>query len=269
MARLLPLIKVFGGKTYQTKEIISLMKPHVVYVEGFLGGANILLNKTPKNDIVFDTNFNIINLYEMLVKDTAFYHWVKDTKYSKETFEKARDMIDTHLSTTSLYRMTAYKFLVMNRMSFDGLGKDFSWSDRLRGGQPENVNAWDNLIKRLPELKARFENVSFNNCSFMDSDLAKELLTRMDVTFYLDPPYVHDTRVNKTAYGTNEMSDDDHNKLLTMIVNSKAQVILSGYDNKLYNGYLGKWHRKVYEKSVNCGSKKTKGRRIEVIWYNH
>jgi hypothetical protein len=46
----------------------------------------------------------------------------------------------------------AVRFLVRNRFRRGELGKDFAWSDRLRGGQPGDRNAWETIKEELPRL---------------------------------------------------------------------------------------------------------------------
>lgn len=54
-----------------------------------------------------------------------------------------------------------------------------------------------------------------------------------------------------------------HEILLETLLNHKGMVVLSGYDNELYNSYLKGW-RKEYKSGIATSSKK----RIEVIWMN-
>jgi DNA adenine methylase len=55
--------------------------------------------------------------------------------------------------------------------------------------------------------------------------------------FYLDPPYLHETRVSTADYDF-EMSTDQHVELLEAIDQCAGNVLLSGYPNKLYNESL-------------------------------
>jgi DNA adenine methylase len=56
------------------------------------------------------------------------------------------------------------------------------------------------------------------------------------------------------------MTDEQHEVLISKLLQLKGMVILSGYDNNLYNGLLP-W-RKVYKKAFANGS----GERKEVLW---
>ena len=51
--------------------------------------------------------------------------------------------------------------------------------------------------------------------------------------FYLDPPYVHETRTAKKVYKF-EMSDRDHRELLETIRQVEGKVLLSGYATRYF-----------------------------------
>jgi DNA adenine methylase len=51
--------------------------------------------------------------------------------------------------------------------------------------------------------------------------------------FYCDPPYLHETRTGKSEY-KHEMSEDDHEELVALLLQIKGMCVLSGYDNELY-----------------------------------
>jgi len=57
------------------------------------------------------------------------------------------------------------------------------------------------------------------------------------------------------------MTNDDHNYLLNELVNIKGKVVLSGYDNDLYNNVLLGW-RKVNTALLGDGRKMCN----EVLW---
>lgn len=59
---------------------------------------------------------------------------------------------------------------------------------------------------------------------------AKEVIQQQDgedTLHYLDPPYVHATRIVRSAY-TYEMTDEDHHELVDVILKCKGKVMLSG-----------------------------------------
>lgn len=60
-----------------------------------------------------------------------------------------------------------------------------------------------------------------------------------------------------------EMDDIDHNDLLDVLLAHRGPVLLSGYDNDLYDDRLQGWHR---EKTI-CYSQVC-SRKREILWMN-
>jgi DNA adenine methylase len=59
------------------------------------------------------------------------------------------------------------------------------------------------------------------------------------------------------------MAEEEHIKLLEALKQHKGPVILSGYQNELYDRILQDWDKEVIETVAVNG-----GRRQEVIWMN-
>jgi len=94
---------------------------------------------------------------------------------------------------------------------------------------------------------------------------ALDIIERHDspeTLFYLDPPYLHETRHHgsERCYA-HEMDDDDHVRLIHKIRKISGHVVLSGYDNELYNDCLHGW-----KKSFKTGITDSGGKRTEVLW---
>ena len=83
-----------------------------------------------------------------------------------------------------------------------------------------------------------------------------------DVLMYLDPPYVLDTRRGKLY--SHEMNDAEQQTLLQIITDSKAHIVISGYESDLYNTVLKGWN-KDSTKSQTASGKMA----IETIWMNY
>ena len=81
------------------------------------------------------------------------------------------------------------------------------------------------------------------------------------VLVYVDPPYVLGTRHGKQY--RYEMEDAGHEELLDVLLEHTGPVLLSGYDNSLYNNRLQGWHR---EEAVSYSQ--TASRKTEVLWMN-
>lgn len=83
-----------------------------------------------------------------------------------------------------------------------------------------------------------------------------------NVLIYADPPYLLETRYGKQY--RQEMSKKDHIELLEVLMESKAKVILSGYESSIYDKMLDGWE-KAYIENITQNPKK---KRSEVIYMN-
>ena len=131
--KLRPAVKWHGGKHYLARRIISRLPGHRVYVEPFAGGLSVLLNKVPAAvEIAGDLNPGLVGFYLVLRDRTEELMARLDSlEYDAETFAWS---LGSTVGDDPLE--AAVRFLVRNRFSRGGLGRDFAWSDRLRGGQP-------------------------------------------------------------------------------------------------------------------------------------
>ena len=75
--------------------------------------------------------------------------------------------------------------------------------------------------------------------------------------FYLDPPYIHNTRTTTDAYQY-EMDEAAHNELLSTIQQCYGHVMLSGYPNEMYDRILHEWNRhdREIDNKVSGGTSK-------------
>ena len=80
-----------------------------------------------------------------------------------------------------------------------------------------------------------------------------------DCLIYADPPYMPETR-NGGIYA-HECDAEFHEKLLDALVKHKGSVVISGYDNDLYNNRLKDWRRVERDARAELGEL-----RREVLW---
>lgn len=264
MGKLRSPLKWHGGKSYLAKLIVSLMPEHAVYVEPFIGGGSVLLNK-PRSLLEYacDANPQLINFWRIMSGDEypSLDSALCRQSYSAESFEAASARLN---DCDPCNRAAA--FMVRNRMSRGGLGKTFAWSDRMRGGQPGDVNAWQTIIAELPRIHGRVGGVRFRHCNAID--MLAEAEDYYGVFAYLDPPYLHETRTATKAY-EHEMSHDDHAELLSYIGYYPRKVMISGYRSQLYDEMLNDWRRVDIDMPNHSGQGAKKQRRTECLWMNY
>jgi DNA adenine methylase len=265
------LFRYPGGKAYQIPEIVRLIGNPSIFVEPFCGNATVSVNRDQSHiNIANDIDPNIYRVWTQLKNNTeAFISTILPIEYSEENFHWAvpADGDDDLI--------LALKYLVRNRLSFDGMRKHYVYSTRVRGGRDESINTWENLKGKLPKIAERIQTITFYNEDFIkvigDRDsqhILNQFLLNKNACFYVDSPYLSEKRT-KNLYDF-EMTDDDHRRLLSGLTDRKARVIISGYPSDLYEEYLGGWNRKTFDRAANMGAKdgKKNSRRIEVLWSN-
>jgi len=243
---------------------VSLFPPHEVYDEPFLGAGSVLLNKTPAPvEVAGDVNSNLITTF-ITLRDcpTSVIEALRNTPYTRDAFVAAFYRISRDLYNCPIERTV--DFIVKNRMSRGGLGKTFAWSDRLRGGKPGDLNAWQTIQDELHAIAERVRNVTFGCVP------AAKLITEYDspeTLHYLDPPYLHETRTARKAY-EHEMTREDHVALLEKVLRCRGHVFISGYRSDLYDTLLAGWRRREWELPNHSGQGVKKQRRVECLWSN-
>ncbi|CAI8884369.1 DNA adenine methylase [Pseudomonas sp. IT-P395] len=82
-----------------------------------------------------------------------------------------------------------------------------------------------------------------------------------DELVYVDPPYVPHTRRRAKVYRC-DYSEADHVRLLHLLKTLPCKVMLSGYDNELYDEQLVGWHKVKFQTKTHVDV------REEVVWMN-
>lgn len=267
MSKIRPAFKCHGGKYYLADWIISHFPEDYAehtYIEPFCGGANVLVNKEKSVlEAVNDLDLGIVNIFRAIRDESKeFARRLNLVKYCQETFDRAvkRDATPAFED----YLDHAVNEYILRRMSRGGLRKALAWSNRQRGGQPGDVNAWKTALKMLPDLAERFREV------YIFNHPAIEVIKTFNTpkTFlYVDPPYLHETRQSKNVYST-EMNVDAHIELARVLNHFKGKVILSGYPSPLYARLYNNWTVEKKKIANHSSQEKSKEMKTEMIWKN-
>lgn len=267
--KLRPPIKTHGGKYYLSTWIIKHFPENyeeMNYCEPFCAGASVFLNKEPsKEEILSDLQCGVVYIFKALRDEPQeFISRLKRTRYTERAFKMAQNREEKGFED---YVDHAVNEFILRRMSRGGLKKSFAWSDRERGGQPGDLNAWETMIKQLPTIADR---VAKSTILCKDFREVIKVWDEEDTLFYLDPPYLHSTRSEgSTSAYEHEMTVEDHIDLLQMLKSIRGKVILSGYSSPLYNRNLKEgWRCKRKQVANHSGQNSKKSRRTECIWLN-
>jgi DNA adenine methylase len=262
-------LKWWGGKHYLAKKIIALMSNHIHYVEPYAGGLAVLLEKNPigHSEVVNDLNMELTNFWCVMQPQNGcfnqFIRQVEATPFSEIEWEDSD--YDTHYTGPDVNRAVA--FFIRCRQSRAGAMKDFATLSRTRTRRDmnEQVSAWWNCIAGLAEVSERLRRVVILNYDAIG--VIKEQ-DGADTLFYLDPPYLGETRTSKDVYDC-EMSRKEHERLLQTIQSVKGKVLLSGYRSTLYDQYLKDWRRTDFSIDNKAAGGKTKRAMVESVWMNY
>ena len=274
-------LKWWGGKHYLAKKIIDLMPRHLHYVEPYAGGLAVLLEKDPFDqskywgekgyeqgisEVVNDIHRELTNFWRVLQREdtfAAFQRQIEAMPFSQIEWEEAEVRQNP---LTDLNVEAAAAFFVRCRQSRAGGFKDFATlsRNRTRRQMNEQVSAWQNCIDGLPAVSDRLRRVVILNQPALDVIRQQDGAATL---FYLDPPYLHETRATTGNY-QHEMTEDDHRELLAAIKQCQGTFMLSGYPNPLYDGELAGWRREDFVIDNKASGGKVKRQMTESLWMN-
>ncbi len=268
MSSLRPLTKIFGGKAYLKDWIISNFPvgyEDMAYSEFFIGAGSVYLNKKPSRyELINDSDAKLINIWRAVQTKVIWFQQelLHEYPYQESIFNSA-------LKQEFPEPFNEY---VLRRMSRSGMRTHFSWSERLRGGRPGDENGFLSAVAQLPLISKRLNSPFAIICNENALEILKAYCDgRTGYFTYLDPPYLHATRVSKKAYAEHEMSDKQHEEMAAILNdnNFKGKVLLSGYDSPQYRQWFKGWNLKVRDIANHSSQSKTKQRRIECLWSNY
>lgn len=271
-----PLMRYHGAKWKLAPWIISHFPEHHCYVEPFGGSAAVLLNKPmTAREVYNDLNFEVFTLFNVIRDEkmrTELLRLLAMTPYSRIEFDFAKDVPAMHVnrSSNSGYRcgdesavMIAHALLVRAQMGFGSAGATRGNTgfrlDTARNGTSLQA-LWNDLPENILSVCERLKNVIIENAR---ATQVMQQHDREDTLIYLDPPYLHDTRQTNNAYA-HEMSEREHEFLLELMKKSKSMMIISGYDNDLYNDMLQGWAKSTRQTAAS--SQNGSATRNEVLW---
>lgn len=243
-----------GSKWSMANWIISHFPEHQTYLEPFFGSGAVLFTKQRSPlETINDIDGEIVNLFRVIrEKPDELAHAIRFTPHSREEyylsyFEAEDDLERARRLVVRLWQgrggKTAHRTGWRSMIEMNGPLPGKEWlkfpdkivavAERLMGVQIENQNALD-LIQRY---------------------------SRQNVLIYADPPYLLETRT--TSSYKFEMSNADHVDLLDVLDQHPGPVLLSGYDNLLYDKRLKHWKKESKRAKAEAGAS-----REEVIWIN-
>lgn len=253
------VLKYPGSKWNIANQIVSMLPKHHSYVEPFFGSGAVLFSKNPSRiETINDLDNDVVNLFRCIKEDSEkLARLVATTPFSRTEYDEA---FENCQNTTDQYEK-AVRFLTKcwQGHGFRTNGYKCGWKNDVQGR--ERAYAlwnWYRLPEWILDIAERLRMVQIENRPAIE---VVKRFNHKNVLMYLDPPYIFGTRSGKQY--KHEMSDAEHEELLTTLLQSEAQIIISGYESDMYNDYLKDWNKKTFQSNAEYGLK-----REEVVWFN-
>ena len=254
------VLKYPGSKWNIARQMVELIPPHHSYVEPYFGSGAVLFNKVPSAiETVNDLDGDVVNLFRCIQQDSEHLaRLVMTTPFSREAYDRQFEQDNSYASRYQ--RAVGFLVKCWQGHGFRTNGCKVGWKNDVQGR--ERAYAlwnWYRLPEWIVEIAERLRKVQ------IECRPALEVIQRFgypNVFMYIDPPYLLGTRRGRQY--RHEMTDADHEELLQAILQSKAQIMISGYESEMYNDYLDGWSKEYFTSCAEQGKP-----RQEVVWMNY
>jgi DNA adenine methylase len=255
------VIKYPGAKWSVAQWIVSVIPPHKSYLEPFFGSGAVFFTKPPSRiETINDLDGEIVNLFTVIRdRPEELERAVALTPYSREEYDEAwialraqapADPVEAARRTLVRYWQThGSRSLYKGGWKNDRAGREYAYAARY----------WNRLPAWIAESVGRLKEAQIEHVP------AVECIRRFrspEVLIYADPPYLLSTRKQR-QYRVEMEGEDQHRELLKVLLDHPGPVMLSGYDNELYNDTLPGWMKLRHKAMCEYG-----GKRTEVLWVN-
>ena len=259
-----PIMRYHGAKYRLAPWIMSFFPDHYTYVEPFGGAAGVLLQKPRSMSEVYnDLDGDIVNVFRVMQdKDLAdeLQRQLLVTPFSRAEFNISYESTDDPVEQ-------ARRTLIRAHMGFRSAGSTKNKTGfRIDSARKHGPAA--HLWARYPDLIIgfldRLHGVLIENKPVIECIKNHD---RPDTLFFIDPPYVHSTRLlGKNRCYNHELTNDDHVQLLEHLNQVTGMVVVSGYDSDIYNDLLRSWEKRSTSARISAG--RGTAVRTECIWLN-
>lgn len=260
-----PPIQYFGAKGNLAVSLVSMMPAHRGYIEPFAGSLAVLLAKQPsKIEVVNDLDMGLMTFWRVLrERPDDLVRVCAMTPHSRaelmrvaanleegDDLERARKVFVLLTQGRSrTLRRTGWRFYA------DASGTSIGFHKYLEA-----------YLGRLAPAAARLMEVSLECRPAIE--IVRQYGAFEDNLLYVDPPYMHSTLGGSGSRYAVTMSDDEHRELLEALLECRAMVMLSSYDNWLYDSSLsGKWASTELRGFTGNALSGSQARR-EILWSN-
>lgn len=254
-----PVLRYHGGKWRLAPWIIGHFPAHRLYVEPFAGAASVLLRKPRSTSEVLNDRYErLVSAFRVLRDpDSAarLAAMLRLTPYAKVEYLACRQPHPDPIEDARRLIVLAYQ----GHGSAAASGRvRTGWRRGDRDTLSTTASDWMGLPAEVAAWCERLRGV------YIECDEANDVIRRYDspdTLFYVDPPYVAETRHAGSRAYRHEMTDDQHRELAEVLHQARGKVVLSGYDSALYRALYPDWRRVTRRTTADAARP-----RVEVLW---
>lgn len=263
----------YGGKIRMLEKLEALIPEHKIYLEPFVGSGALALNhiRSPV-EIINDLDGDIANLFAVMADREKGKELIKrllNVPYDRKLFNVVREEQKHNFIGYNSIEKAVLTYIMISQ-SFNAARSSFS-----KGGYASTELYHQDMLDNLPGVYERLEHVKIFNVDALD--LLECYVDNEKVFAFLDPPYRHDLRgKNANKIYKCELSEIQQIRLLKIIRNAKAKILLCGYKAEkgtdLYDAYLLPYGWKCYklmDVPKSAQRKDTKDFATEYVWCNY
>ncbi len=260
-----PPINRYGGKGKLAKFVKRyLPRAGVVrYVEPYVGAGWVLFSLEPYPiEVINDLDEHVVTTFRVLQdekKAGELERRLAFTPYSRAEYERAVEVIySPESSDVDIAWATIVTSLQGFSSTYPAKGR---WSKPSR--ESNAALSWARRVERVWAWYERLRRVAIERRDALE---VIQLYDSPSTLFYLDPPYVPDTRSDVHAYRY-EADLEHHERLVDVLLGIEGMAVLSGYAHEVYLPLEeAGWERRELETHASANPGSVKGKRVEALW---